>query len=140
VPFVDLPVEELRRYRPRLSDPENFDAFWANTLSGTRAYDLAVSVQPVQTGLTVVDTFDVRYAGFGGAPIAAWLHLPARAEGPLPAVVEYVGYGGGRGLPTERFLWAAAGYAHLVMDIRSQGSGWSTGDTPDPPDPDAGLS
>ncbi|MGZ8528873.1 MAG: acetylxylan esterase, partial [Candidatus Limnocylindrales bacterium] len=53
-------------------------------------------------------------------------------RGPLPAVVEYVGYGGGRGLPHERVLWAAAGYAHLVMDTRGQGSSWAVGDTPDP--------
>jgi cephalosporin-C deacetylase len=29
-------------------------------------------------------------------------------------------------------LWSAAGYAHLIMDTRGQGSTWSTGDTPDP--------
>jgi cephalosporin-C deacetylase len=34
-------------------------------------------------------------------------------------------------LAHERFLWAAAGYAHLVMDTRGQGSTWSVGDTPD---------
>ena len=32
----------------------------------------------------------------------------------------------------EGVFWAAAGYAHLVMDTRGQGSGWSTGVTPDP--------
>ena len=57
---------------------------------------------------------------------------PGRAPRPLPAVVEYVGYGGGRGLAHERVLWAAAGYAHLVMDTRGQGSTWSVGETPDP--------
>ncbi len=36
----------------------------------------------------------------------------------------YVGYGGGRGLPFEWLTWAAAGYAHLVMDTRGQGWGW----------------
>jgi cephalosporin-C deacetylase len=47
-------------------------------------------------------------------------------------VVEYIGYGGGRGLAHERILWAAAGYAHVVMDTRGQGSTWSVSDTPDP--------
>jgi cephalosporin-C deacetylase len=28
-------------------------------------------------------------------------------------------------------LWSSAGYAHLVMDTRGQGSAWSPGDTPD---------
>jgi cephalosporin-C deacetylase len=49
----------------------------------------------------------------------------------LPAVVEYVGYGGGRGLAHERVMWAVAGYAHFVMDTRGQGSTWSVGATPD---------
>jgi cephalosporin-C deacetylase len=47
-------------------------------------------------------------------------------------VVEYIGYGGGRGLPHERVLYAGAGYAHLFMDTRGQGSTWLPGDTPDP--------
>jgi cephalosporin-C deacetylase len=50
---------------------------------------------------------------------------------PLPCVVEYIGYGGGRSFPTDWLLWASAGYAHLVMDTRGQGSSWSAGDTPD---------
>jgi cephalosporin-C deacetylase len=48
-------------------------------------------------------------------------------------VIEYVGYGGGRGLPHEWLGWSAAGYANLVMDTRGQGSnGHLVGDTPDP--------
>jgi len=58
--------------------------------------------------------------------------LPAASTEPLPAVVQFQGYGGGRGLAHESILWAAAGYAHLVVDTRGQGSGWSTGDTADP--------
>jgi cephalosporin-C deacetylase len=45
--------------------------------------------------------------------------------------VEFIGYGGGRGLPHEWLLWASAGYAHFVMDTRGQGSSWRSGDTPD---------
>jgi cephalosporin-C deacetylase len=52
---------------------------------------------------------------------------------PLPAVVEYAGYGRGRGLPHERLTWPVAGYAHLLMDNRGQGDQYgSGGDTPDP--------
>jgi len=61
--------------------------------------------------------------GFGGDPIKGWLHLPrARTDAPLPCVVEYLGYGGGRGLVHDRVTWATAGYAHFVMDSRGQGS------------------
>ena len=76
---------------------------------------------------------DLTFSGFAGEPIKAWIARPAAASGPLPTVIEYIGYNGGRGLPGERMLWAAAGYVHLFMDTRGQGSGWgSGGDTPDP--------
>lgn len=127
----DLPLERLREYRPDLKSPDDLDAFWSDTLADARAHDVAATFDRVDSGLTVIETFDVRYAGFGGHEIRGWLHLPAHRSGRLPAVVEYVGYGGGRGLPHERTLFAAAGYAHFVMDTRGQGSGWSTGDTPD---------
>jgi cephalosporin-C deacetylase len=73
----------------------------------------------------------VTFSGFAGQPIRAWLLLPKHRLGRVPAVVEFVGYGGGRGLPTQWLTWAAAGYAHLVMDTRGQGSEWSSGDTAD---------
>jgi cephalosporin-C deacetylase len=132
MPLFDLPLAELRAYAPDRPDPADLDRFWLDTLAVARGHDLASTFVPIDTGLSVIETFDVTFAGFGGAPIRAWLHLPRRRDGPLPAVIEYIGYGGGRGLAHERLLWAAAGYAHLVMDTRGQGSGWSVGVTPDP--------
>ena len=127
----DLPLEELRSYRPGLAVPADLTEFWAGTLSEARAHPLDASFTPVDNQLAVIDSWDVRFAGFGGTPVRGWLHLPARREPPLPAVVQYIGYGGGRGLVHENTLWAAAGYAHLVVDTRGQGSQWSVGDTPD---------
>ena len=132
MPFFDLPLDELRAYAPELPEPADLDAFWAGTLAETRAHDLAATFTPVATGLTVIDTFDVTFAGFGGAPIKGWLHRPAGSDARRPTIVEYLGYGGGRGLPHERTFFAQAGYVHLVMDTRGQGSGWSRGDTADP--------
>jgi cephalosporin-C deacetylase len=128
----DLPLDQMRAYTPELAVPADLDAFWAATLADARRHGLDASFTPIDSGLSVIDSFDVTYAGFGGSPVRAWLHLPAGRSGPRPVVVEFVGYGGGRGLAHERVMWAAAGYAHLVMDIRGQGSSWAVGDTPDP--------
>lgn len=132
----DLEPARLRTYQPQLHEPADFDDFWADTLAQTREQDLDVRLRPVESGLPLVETYDVRFAGFGGHPINAWLVLPGeayRSGRALPAVVQYVGYGGGRGLPHEHLTWAGAGYAVLVMDTRGQGSGGGTGgDTPDP--------
>ena len=72
------------------------------------------------------------FSGFGGHRVRGWLRMPAARSGPLPCVVQYIGYGGGRGLAHENLLWAAAGYANFVMDTRGQGSANSVGDTGDP--------
>jgi cephalosporin-C deacetylase len=139
VPLFDLPLPELRAYAPDLDEPVDLDAFWSATLAEARSHPIAAEFQRVASGLTVIDTHDVTFSGFGGQRIKAWLHLPAGAAGPLPAVVEYVGYGGGRGLAHERTLFAAAGYAHLVVDARGQGSSWFVGETPDTSTDDPGA-
>ncbi|MER7458743.1 acetylxylan esterase [Micromonospora sp. NPDC126480] len=130
--FTDLPEERLRGHRSAVADPVDFDLFWAETIGAARLAEWPVRAQPVDTGLTTVDVYDVTFAGYAGQPVRAWLRVPAESNGPLPAVVQYAGYGGGRGHPVETLLWASAGFAHLQMDTRGQGSGWSRGDTPDP--------
>ena len=129
--YFDLPLDQLRTYRPPRNQPADYDSFWAETLASARQFKLDPAFVPVSTGLKLVDVFDVTFPGFGGQPIKGWFVLPKGAKGKLPCVVEYIGYGGGRALPTDWLLWANAGYAHFVMDTRGQGSAWSTGDTPD---------
>uniref|UniRef100_A0AAU3HTM4 Acetylxylan esterase n=1 Tax=Streptomyces sp. NBC_01393 TaxID=2903851 RepID=A0AAU3HTM4_9ACTN len=130
--LFDLPLDELRTYRSASAEPEDFDSFWAKTLQEARDHDLAARFEPVDTALKTVTVHDVTFAGFGGHPIKGWLTVPTWANSPLPTVVEFIGYGGGRGLPHTHLLWASAGFAHFVMDTRGQASGWGGGDTPDP--------
>jgi len=128
----DLPLAEARAYRPPLAVPGDLGAFWERTLA--RVGGGAPTLTRVESGLVTVETYDVTLAGFDGDPVRAWLHLPAESlrSGVLPGVVQYQGYNGGRGVPHEHVSWASAGYAHLVVDTRGQGSGWTTGATGDP--------
>lgn len=132
--LYDLPLDELQVYTPPREEPHDFDLFWQRTLAEARDTPLDARFEPVDAGLRTVDAFDVTYAGYGGQPVKGWFLLPHHWTGPLPCVVEFIGYGGGRGFPIDRLLWSSAGYAHLVMDTRGQGSAWSPGDTPDLPD------
>lgn len=131
MPFFDMPLEELQKYQPQRTDAPDFDAFWQATLAEARSHPLNATFTPCDSGLTVLEAFDVSYSGYGGQTIKAWLILPRQRAGKLPCVVEYIGYGGGRGLPIEWLHYASAGFAHLIMDTRGQGSSWRTGDTPD---------
>lgn len=79
--LFDLPLDELREYRSAATEPDDFDAFWSKTLKEARRHDLDARFEPVDTGLSTVQVFDVTYAGFGGHPVKGWLTLPAGAEG-----------------------------------------------------------
>ncbi|MFF5973106.1 acetylxylan esterase [Streptomyces sp. NPDC012769] len=128
MPLTDLATDELVGYRPQPTAPNDFDAFWRDTLAEARSYDGTIKVERVTSAhlLHTVEVDDVRFPGWDGEPVAAWLLRPRGTEGPLPVVVTYIGYSGGRGLPSEHLLWSAAGYAQLVVDSRGQGH-----DTPD---------
>lgn len=134
MPLFDLPLEQLRTYTSSVTAPADFDAFWDRTVNEARGFPLDAVFEPVDNYLSVIDTFDVTFGGYGGSPVKGWLHLPANREAGtrLPAVVQYAGYSGGRGLANQDTKWAQAGYAHFIMDTRGQGYGGSVGETADP--------
>lgn len=132
MPYFDLPQHELVSYTPDLAWPADADEFWSRTLGQSRALAQPPVWERASTYLTLVETFDVTFSGFAGQPVRGWLNLPAGLSGPVPAVVRFQGYGGGRGLANQVDFWALAGYASMVMDTRGQGSAWGPGDTPDP--------
>lgn len=130
--FFDMPRHELEHYRPERKEAPDFDQFWARTLTEAREFPLDARFNPVDTGLRTVEAYDVSFNGYNGQTVRGWLLLPVQRTGKLACVVEFIGYGGGRGFATDWLLWSSMGYAHLVMDTRGQGSTWSKGDTPDP--------
>jgi cephalosporin-C deacetylase len=131
--FFDMPLDQLESYHPPRQEPNDFDAFWSETLQESRSHKLDVVFEEVDYGLSLFETNDVTFSGFGGQRVKGWMIVPRHRESeePLPCVVQYIGYGGGRGFPLHWLDYPAAGYAHFVMDTRGQGSGWLHGDTPD---------
>ncbi|MBG6055430.1 cephalosporin-C deacetylase [Salinibacterium sp. CAN_S4] len=132
MPLTDLPLAELEQYRPDVLQPADFDAFWSTTLEESRAAGGPVTLEPADTPVTELIVEDLTFPGFAGDPVRGWVTRP-RTTGPLPTVVEFLGYGGGRGLAHEHLTWAASGFVHILMDTRGQGSAWgSGGETADP--------
>lgn len=132
MPAFDMAPAQLRAHRSSVDEPSDFAAFWESTLSESRRAGVSPRLSPVESRLTLVETFDVTFSGFGGEPIRAWLHRPAGVTAALPAVVRYIGYNCGRGLPHVVSPLVLAGYAVLSMDNRGQGAfGAYRGDTAD---------
>lgn len=132
MPWYDLDKDALAVYRSSVVPPPDLLDFWQKTLDEARSSAWPPELEPVDSGLRAVDTFDVTFSGYGGQPVKAWLHRPAGHPGDLPVVVRYPGYGGGRGLPHQVSHLVLAGYACLSIDARGQGAsgGW-VGDTQD---------
>jgi cephalosporin-C deacetylase len=133
--FLDLPLEELRDYRPDVEEPADFDDFWRGQVDAARDLAARDGGRPVFTAvdspLTHAEVVDVSFPGYGGDTVKGWLLLPHRGRPDAALVVEFVGYNGGRGQPLDWLAWSSAGHPHLVMDSRGQGGGWRSSDTSD---------
>ncbi|TDD04698.1 acetylxylan esterase [Nonomuraea deserti] len=134
VPLFDMPLEQLRGYLPDRDEPADFDTFWSRTLAEAGDSGPAAEYVPYDLPFAAVDVFDVSFAGWGGHRINGWFLLPKGADGPVPCVMHYIGYSGGRGFPKDHLMWPAAGYAVFVMETRGHGGGnvGSPGTTGDP--------
>jgi cephalosporin-C deacetylase len=131
MPWYDMPLAELREYRTSTQEPDGLDAWWAERIEQARALARPATVTPHQPRLyDPLEVFDVEFSGAGGDRVKAW-YLRPRGTPDAPLVVKYIGYGGGRGTPTEHVLLPSLGYALLVMDSRGQGGRWTSGATPD---------
>ncbi|MHB1009276.1 MAG: acetylxylan esterase [Propionibacteriaceae bacterium] len=122
--FFDLPLDQLQEQRPTIARPDDLDAFWTRTLDAELSRPLEARVVPVDTPLKTLDVYDVSWVGYGGQRVQAWLRVPAGATEPLPTVLHYRGYSGGRGYPFVESEYASAGYAHFLLE--SRGQGWRT--------------
>ncbi|MFI1365719.1 acetylxylan esterase [Streptomyces griseochromogenes] len=133
----ELP-EELATRRAAHRTPAGFDAFWRRTLA-SEAHPLDPVFAETPGPLAAATVHDVSFAGAHGHRIAAWLIVP-RPAGPapgtrtrVPCVVQFLGYGEGRGAALDWLLWPAVGMATLVVDTRGQGgANLRPGNTPDP--------
>jgi cephalosporin-C deacetylase len=134
MPWFDLPLDQLRQYRTETAEPEGLDRWWAGHLGAARAAagpPRLTRYEPEVYG--PLEVYDVEFSGARGDPVRGWYLRPPGGDGQaVPVVVKFIGYGGGRGTPTEHTALPAAGYALLVMDSRGQGGRWSTGATGDP--------
>ena len=103
--FFDLPLEQLRQYTPDIPEPEDFDNFWKQTIEEARTLRKEISVKAIPSDFSLLSFYDVRFSGAHGQEIHAWLILPAAMQDEaLPCVIEFLGYGGGRGFPHSRPL------------------------------------
>ncbi len=131
MPWFDLPLAELRTYRTSTQEPDRLDDWWAERLADARAAAAPPAITAyLPDTYRPLQAYDVEFSGARGDRIRAWYLRPPDSE-PVPVVVRFIGYGGGRGLPADHSLLPAVGYATFVMDVRGQGGRGNIGVTGD---------
>ncbi|MBO0833888.1 MAG: alpha/beta fold hydrolase [Actinobacteria bacterium] len=134
MPWFDMPLEQLREYRTQTAEPAGLDDWWARRIEDARR----MARPPVLTRQDAdlyepLEVYDAEFSGAGGDRIRGWYLKPGARPGTAssPVVVQFIGYGGGRGAPSEHLMLPALGYTLLVMDSRGQGGRWTIGATGD---------
>jgi len=131
VPLFDLPLDQLREYRPHVAAPADFDDFWADTIANC-APEPDARATPADDFYAGLRVFDVDFAGYEGQRVRGWLLDPGPGPRRSTAVVHYPGYGQGRGFAHQWLAYAAAGFTVMVIDARGQGADSEyPGSTPD---------
>lgn len=87
----DLPLEQLRTYKPLPTRQDDFDDFWTTTLKKLAEVPLHYERTELPYPVKGIKVYRILYSGFNHATIEGLLALPEQAD-LLPGIVSYHGY------------------------------------------------
>lgn len=117
---VDWGLEKLVDYKPALTAADDFHQFWHDNLEESSRIALNPSFERLDT-LPGACVYDVGFDGIDGVRVRGWFITPLEVSEPLPTVVKFIGYSGGRSLPHMHAHYVLNGCNVFVMDSRGQG-------------------
>lgn len=124
---IDWPLEKLVDYKPESTAQDDFDAFWCRNKAESAKVDLNATFERVEDSLPMANVYDVAFDGVDGVRVRGWFLSPKDQSGPLPTVVQFIGYTGGRDYPHALAPHVLNGFCAFIMDSRGQGG--ATGQT-----------
>ena len=121
MPLIDMPLEELRKYRGINECPSDLDEFWDRSLQEMEALGTDYELIPADFQTPGAECYHLWFTGMGGARVHAKFLRPKTREGKLPAVLMFHGYSGDCGSFASKLGYVGAGYVVAAMDCRGQG-------------------
>lgn len=121
MPIVDLPLDQLPSYKPKLTRTKNFTMFWSDNLAQSAEQVLNPKATDVQYFTDRVRVTKVTFDGFHDmSPITGLFIKSAESEGKAPTLVFYHGYSINKGPATDYLGWALLGFNVFAVDVRGQ--------------------
>lgn len=120
MPSLDMPIEELKKYMGCSPKPEDHSEYWMRALDELNELETTYEIRESGFDTPNVSCYDLTFMALDGAHIYAKLLIPKKVEAPLPAIVEFHGYGGKSTDWFTKLPFAEAGRVVLSMDVRDQ--------------------
>lgn len=144
--LFDLPLRELKNYKPAQTKESDFDVFWDNRIQEAKSQPLNVELRQKEYCLSTVEVFDVYFDGFRNSRIHAVYVKPKNMTNPKASVVMFHGYNWNNLTPLDTLKHVIQGIPVLMVDVRGQtilspdhnhyvnggSSGWMTNGILDP--------
>lgn len=120
--FIDMPLEQLKVYKPEQTKEKDFDSFWEETIKESKKQPLNAEVIPADYPAEQVKVYDVFYDGFKNSRIHGRLILPSNAskENKVPVVVFYHGYNWNTLNVINALKYSVLGYGVFLAEARGQ--------------------
>ncbi|MHB8063193.1 MAG: acetylxylan esterase [Ruminiclostridium sp.] len=116
----DLPLDQLKNYKPDLTKQPDFEEFWGNSLKELSAIPLHYTLTPFDFPVKGVRVFTINFTGFNNANIQGYFAIPDKS-GPHPGLMLFHGYNWAfDGNISDTVNWALNGYAAFQMLVRGQ--------------------
>lgn len=110
--------EDLEKFATRVTRPGDFQEFWKDVMEQLAGVSLDARITPdsLRSNEDVLVS-QATYRSLDGLEIATWYCVPAKGEGPFPAILYLPGY---KGEPSLRRDWGAKGVIHLTVSVRGK--------------------
>jgi cephalosporin-C deacetylase len=119
--YVERVSKELFEYSPPLTKKNDFEEFWENTIRQAKAVPLNPKMELYDFPSPFVKVYSISYNGFDETRIHGWYIVPNFVNRPkLSCLINYHGFTGNRGMPSDFMSWAIMGISVLSVDCREQ--------------------
>jgi len=120
--FLDDKIKELSEYMPQLTKRPDFDQFWKDTIQQTKEVSLRPEMKIYDYPSPYITVYDITYNGFDDTRIHGWYIVPKfLKQRNYPCLINYHGFTGSRGTPSDFMAWVMMGMAVISIDCREQG-------------------
>ena len=121
MPLIDMPLEQLKKYKGISPKPADFDEYWDDNIRLADSLDPKIEIIPAEFKSPVADFYHLYFTGTGNARVHAKLVVPKNKTGKCPAILHFHGYSGRADDFSAYIAHAAEGFVVAALDCRGQG-------------------